>query len=82
MAFIGANVPEIVRKGCTFVHNVCTGLGTREVWVSQERQQTREKDANKTQINCALREGKMDEKYGCDLMPRQRGIIDPKPYTS
>ena len=24
---------------------------------------------------------KRDDKYGCDLMPQQRGLIDPRLYT-
>ena len=42
----------------------------------------RRKGANKRQMNCALREGQTDNKYGCDLMPQQRGLIGPTLYTS
>ena len=43
--------------------------------------ETRRKEDNKKQMNCGMREGKRSNKYRCDIMPQQRGFIDPKLYT-
>ena len=36
-----------------------------------------ERMLSKSQINFGFREGQRGNKYGCDIMPRQRGLIDP-----
>ena len=58
------------------------GQGAIEVWVHKNDKKPEGRMLTGEQINCALREGKMGNEYGCDIMPQQRGLIDAKIYTS
>ena len=77
--------PAAIRRVCTFVHSVCTGLwkpNLLEVKVLKKfGYHTDKKPEGRVltlrQINCALKEGTRGKKYGRDLMPQQRGLIDP-----
>ena len=73
--------PTAVRSVCAFTHGVPTGQLQPKIGRNKDNQ-THVGNIIRNNGNYGHEKGQRGNKYGCDLMLQQRGLIDPKLYTT